>query len=321
MPPRAFASDSRISLRLKLRDLQILFTVVELGSMSKAASHLAVTQPTVSEAIADLEDAVGARLLDRGPHGVALTIYGQTFLKRGLEAFDALKQGMRDVEFLAASGAGDVLIGASEVLLGGFVPAIIQRLARNHPNVIVYATEVNPSDLDFSKLRDRKVDLMLGMLAASPIDDELRAEMLFEESLSIVVGGGNQWAKRRTVALADLMEEPWIFGDPNNATQLAVSAAFRANGLKSPRIGVATQSMNLRMALLASGNYISAIPNSLLRYSADRWALKIVPVNIGVRYPVGIWTLKNRTLSPVAELFIENARAIAKSLKTPTHHA
>ena len=81
MPPRAPNSDSRISHRIKLRDLQILFTVVELGSMAKAASHLAITQPTVSEAIAELEDAVGVRLLDRGPHGVALTIYGQTFSK------------------------------------------------------------------------------------------------------------------------------------------------------------------------------------------------------------------------------------------------
>ena len=80
--------------------------------------------------------------------------------------------------------------------------------------------------------------------------------------------------------------------------------------------------MNLRMALLASGNYISAIPNSLLRYSVDRWALKILPVNIGVQYPVGIWTLKNRTLSPVAELFIENTRAIATSHRTlPNKHS
>src|SRR5262245_3932227 len=298
MPPRAFDPDNRISHRVKLRDLQILFTVVELGSMSKAASQLAVTQPTISEAIAALEDAVGARLLDRGPHGVALTTYGQTCIKRGREAFDALKQGVRDVEFLAESGAGDVWIGASEVLLGGFVPATIQRLARNSPKVIVYATEVNPSDLDFSKLRDRKVDLMLGRLKEAPFDDELRTEILFEETLSVVVGEDNRLAKRRRVALVDLIEEPWILGVPNNATQLAVSAAFQASGLELPRVGVATQSMNLRIALLASGNYVSAIPNSLLRFSPNRWGLKILPVNLGVRYPVGIWTLKSRTLSP-----------------------
>ena len=80
---------------------------------------------------------------------------------------------MRDVEFLATTGAGDVWIGSSEILFGGFVPAIIRRLAGSHPKIIVHATEVNPSDLDFQKLRDRKIDLMLGRLVTSPIDDEL----------------------------------------------------------------------------------------------------------------------------------------------------
>ena len=55
-----------------------------------------------------------------------------------------------------------------------------------------------------------------------------------------MVGAGNRWAKRRKVALADLIEEPWIFGDPDNATQLAVSAAFHASGLELPRIGAVT---------------------------------------------------------------------------------
>ena len=318
MARRVPYSDSQLSHRVKLRDLQVLLNVAELGSMAKAASHLGITQPSVSEAIATLEDAVGVRLLDRGPHGAALTIYGQAFLKRGVEAFDALKQGMRDVEFLATTGAGDVWIGSSEVLLGGLVPDIIQRLANSHPQVVVHATEVNPSDLDFQKLRSRKIDLMLGRLVTLQTDDELNAEMLFEEAISIVVGAGNRWAGRRKVALADLLEEPWIFGDPGNATQSAVCAAFHASGLGLPRIGAVTQSMNLRMALLGSGNYISAIPNSLLRYSANRWALKILPVNIGVKYPVGILTLKNRILSPAAALFVENTRVIARSLVSAT---
>src|SRR5678816_732429 len=108
MPLAGADFERRISNRVKLRDLHILSAVAQLGSMAKAASHLAITQPTVSQAIADLEHAVGVRLLDRGPHGVAVTVYGQTLLRRASEAFDALKQGMRDIEFIAAPGAGDV---------------------------------------------------------------------------------------------------------------------------------------------------------------------------------------------------------------------
>ena len=71
--------------------------------------------------------------------------------------------------------------------------------------------------------------------------------------------------------------------------------------------------MNLRLPLLASGDYIAAIPHSLLKYSLDRWSLKVLPIRLGVGFPVGILTLKNRTLSPVVQLFIEQARSTAKA--------
>ena len=90
-------SESRISRRLRFRDLQVLSAVVQCGSMLKAAKELGVTQPAVSEVIADLEDAFGVRLLDRSPRGAVPTIYGRALLKRGLAAFDELKQGIREI--------------------------------------------------------------------------------------------------------------------------------------------------------------------------------------------------------------------------------
>ena len=138
MSQNAKDTDSHIGRRLKLRDLQILASVAQHGSMAKAATHLATTQPTVSQAIADLEDAVGVRLFDRSTQGVVPTAYGEILLKRGAEAFDALKQGMRDIEFHATSGAGDVWVGCMEALLHGLLPAVIQRLAKQHPKIIVH---------------------------------------------------------------------------------------------------------------------------------------------------------------------------------------
>src|SRR5262245_56653583 len=62
--------NDRIGRRLKLHDLHVLLTVTELGSMGKAAERLAVSQPSVSKAIADMEHAIGVRLLDRTAKGV-----------------------------------------------------------------------------------------------------------------------------------------------------------------------------------------------------------------------------------------------------------
>ncbi len=100
MAKRIVDWEDRIGRRLKLRDLRVLSSVAEKGSMAKAASQLNMTQPSVSQAIADLEATLEVRLLDRGPHGVSLTPYGETMLKHGLEALDAITQGARAIEFL-----------------------------------------------------------------------------------------------------------------------------------------------------------------------------------------------------------------------------
>lgn len=84
--------DAQIGRRLRLRDLHVFSTVVQCGSMAKAAQQLGVTHPTVSEVIGDLEHTYGVRLLDRSSQGVAPTIYGGALLKRSVAAFDELKQ-------------------------------------------------------------------------------------------------------------------------------------------------------------------------------------------------------------------------------------
>ena len=98
----------RIGSRLKLRDLHILLTVVQQGSMAKAASKLAISQPAVSKAIADMEHTFGLRLLDRGRSGVEPTAYGRALVTRGQTIFDELKLGVEELAFLADPTVGRV---------------------------------------------------------------------------------------------------------------------------------------------------------------------------------------------------------------------
>ena len=109
----------RIGRHLKLRDLHVLFEVVHWGSMAKAARYLAVSQPVVSAAIAGLEQTLGVRLLDRSRRGVEPTIYGRALLNHGLAAFDALRQGVKEIEFLADPTVGDLRIGCPEWIAAG----------------------------------------------------------------------------------------------------------------------------------------------------------------------------------------------------------
>jgi DNA-binding transcriptional LysR family regulator len=149
-------SDTRIGRRLRFRDLQVFFAVAECGGMAKGAAQLGVTQPAVSEIIAGIESAFAVRLFDRTPHGVELTIYGRALLKRGLAAFDELKQGMRDIEFLADPTVGEVRIGCPESIAGALLPPLVRQFCLEYPRI---AYGVTAKDYE-ANLEANLVDLL-----------------------------------------------------------------------------------------------------------------------------------------------------------------
>ena len=305
--------ERRIGRRLRLRDLHILSTVVQWGSMAKAAEHLAVSQPAVSDAIANLEAALAVRLLDRSPQGVKPTIYADALLKRGDVVFDELRQGIRDIEFLANPAAGEVRVGCPESL-AFLSSAIINRLSQRYPEVVVHVLTAQPATLEFRELRERKVDLLLGRISTPLVDDDVDVEVLFEDNLFVVAGARNRWTRRRKIALPELMNERWLLLPANNVLGSLIAQAFQARGLAVPQATV-TADIHVRIHLLTSGRFLTILPDSLLQFAAKRWSLKTLPIDLGVRAPsLGIVTLRNRTLSPVVQLFIESAREVAKSI-------
>jgi len=310
--------ESRIGRRLRLRDLHILSTVVQWGSMAKAASHLAMSQPAVSEAIASLETALGVRLLDRTPHGVEPTLYASALLKRGLVVFDELRQGIKEIEFLADPTVGEVRIGSIESLTAGFVPGVIDQFSRKYPRVLVHLVNTTTATQEFRELHERTVDLLLGRILKPIADDEIDAEVLFQDQYFAVAGSRSPWARRRKIALADLLDEPWILVPPNNVAAPFMAQAFSAQGLELPRAGVTSFSAAIRMHLLATGRFLTIMSGAMLRHNAERWDLKALPIALDtLSFPVAIFKLKHRTVSPVVEKFIEHLRAAAKSMTAP----
>jgi molybdenum-dependent DNA-binding transcriptional regulator ModE len=179
--------ESQIGRRLRLRDLHVLHTVVQHGSMAKAAVQLGVSQPAVSEVIADLEHALGVRLLDRSSRGIEPTMYGNALLKRSVAVFDELKQSIRDIEFLADPTTGEVKIACPLAIAFTIIPHVIERFVKQYPRVVVHFDEVASASAtrDFRELRERKYDLILGrgsaLEAGQPSADDLNIECLFDD--------------------------------------------------------------------------------------------------------------------------------------------
>ncbi len=303
----------RIGRRLKLRDLHILLAVVQRGSMAKAANELAISQPAVSKAIADMEHTLGLRLLDRGRNGIEPTAYGRALVQRGLIIFDELKQGIDELEFLADPTRGKLNIGSTESIAAGLLPAIIKCFTRKYPGVRLNVVQAVISTLHYRELRERSIDLLLGRIPAAFAEDDLEADVLFDDHVVVVAGRRSRWARARGLKLTDLADAPWILPPAESLPGSLAADLFRAEGLQMPSAPVTTLSIHLCCQLTASGRFVSALPTSILHFNGENLALKALPMRLPVqRRPVGIVTLKNRTPSPVTRLFIDCAREIVK---------
>lgn len=322
MVKRKINWESEIGRRLKLRDLYVFSSVVRCGSMAKAAAQLGITQPTVSEVIADLEHTFGVRLLDRSARGVEPTLYGDALLKRTIAAFDELRQSSRDIEFLADPTVGELRVGCVETISATLVPRILLRFSQQYPRVIVTLDDWTAPAVELPGLRDRKYDLIMVRLVApltdQPLAEDVKVECLFNDRLVVAVGKHSPWARRKRVDIAELIDEPWILAPPGTWNHSRLAEAFRARGLDMPKASLVSVSVAVRMRLLANGNFIAALPGSVLSLNRDHYALKVLPIELPhPPWPVVIVTLRNRLLTPVVERFIECAREVAKSVARP----
>jgi DNA-binding transcriptional LysR family regulator len=302
----------RIGRRLKLQDLHVLMTVVQAGSMGKAAERLNTVQPAISRSIAELEHALGVRLLDRHRQGVEPTEYGRALLDCGVAVFDDLRQGVKKIEFLADPTTGEARVGGNPFLAATFACAVVDRLSRRYPRIMFHLV-AGPMDTLYSDLIDRNLDLVITP-RFGPIDERLDFESLFDDSpFLVVVDARNPWARRRRIELAELVNEPWVLPHPESWIGSFAMEAFRASGLAYPRTTVIADFAEGRMSLLASGRFLTVLPPYVLRFYTGRPNLKVLPVKLpSARVSVGAITLKNRTLSPAARLFIEHAHEVAK---------
>jgi DNA-binding transcriptional LysR family regulator len=298
---------------IKLRHLRIVMAVAEWGSMAKAAKRLAISQPVVSKVIADLEEMLGVCLFDRSSQGVDPTPYGRALLERSIAVFDDLRTGVDEIRFMADPSSGELRIGSTEPLLAGLGAAVMERLWRQYPGVNFRVVEADSATLVNRELPERRIELALVPLLKGFASDELETTILFHDPLRVVVGAKSRWAHRRKITLAELVGEPWCLA--SSAIGSLMSDAFHASGLKMPRVAVTTTTAHFLFQLLESGRYVGHFGDGLLHFYSDRFALKKLPIELPIQpFAVAIVTLKNRTISPVAQLFVDCAREVASPL-------
>ena len=307
--------DERVLRRLKLSDLRIFHSVVQRGGMAKAAAHLNISQPAVSKAVAALEHTLEVRLLERSPHGVEVTVYGRALLEGGVAVFDELRQTMKQMAFLADPTGGELHIGSTELGAVALVPAILDQLARQYPRAVFHVMTADTATLTERALPQRTIELAIGAMSEFPASGHIESEILFPDRQLIMAGRKSKWVRRRNIALADVLSEPWILPPPDSIAGRYVTETFQANGVEPPLAQVISFSIPLYHSLVATGHFLTLQPVLMARL-AGHLPLKRLDVQFsGVPRSIGVMMLRRRTLSPLAQIFINCARDVAKIVR------
>src|SRR4051812_9114304 len=304
-------NDLRQARRLKLRDLQMLQALAEAGSMAAVAEQLALSQPAISKAMSEMEHSLGVQLLDRNSRGVALTKSGHVWLERGRAILDEVRQGIIDVDHLSDPTKGEVRVGAVEPATA-VVSEIINSLSRKHPR-ITFQVLVSDGASILRELRERKLDILITRWFPTSDTDDLTAEILYKASLAVMADHRHPLVRQKELSLRELQDKLWTLSPPDSLLGRLVGDIFRRRKLKLPQASVTTQSMYMRLNLLATGRFLTVLPLTMLRHPSNRAWLRALAVDLGdTAGPNACITLKKRPATGAVKLFVDESRSICQ---------
>lgn len=301
-------SDRFVRSHLKTRQLVLLVELGRHGSILHAAQAAHLTQPAASKLLADLEHALGVKLFERLPRGVAATWYGEVMIRRAGAALAELDAGHQEVMELLSGLSGRVSVGAVLTPSTTLLPAAITLLKQRQPRVHV-AISVDTSKILIQQLRNGELDIVIGRVLDSESAAQLSFEPLNDEPHCLVVRAGHPLAGRNDLGLPELARQSWILPPGGSILRDRLTALFLSAGLDQPQQTVETLSLPVVTSLLGHSDMVSALPVELVRPYREAGLLTVLDFDLGLRMDAyGIVTRRGHQLSPGAELMLQCLR-------------
>jgi DNA-binding transcriptional LysR family regulator len=206
------------------------------------------------------------------------------------------------------------LHSASLVEIAGTSPAMTFNLTGNRSK-ITYEVMFGDVAMLITALRDRTLDIVIARAILAQGEADLGAEVLFRDRIVIVSSVAHPLARRRKLALRDLLNEAWALGPNDTFLGQVLQKAFRSQGLPMPRTVVTTLSIQMRLDLMETGKFLTVYSSAVMGHPARRGRFKTLPVELGDEAgPMAAITLKDRQSSGAIKLVLNEARAIAKAI-------
>jgi DNA-binding transcriptional LysR family regulator len=310
IPPRWFLQN-----RIKLRQLQLVSVLGDSGNLRRAAAKLAMTQPTATRLLHEVEAALGVELFERSRRGMQPTLYGATMIRHAralLADLDSLHDGIRA---LAAGASGTLAIGAMASTASVVLPRSVAAMAALQPNVRISIQE-GTHDMLVGALRRGELDLILGRIMGGAQMDELDHEVLYNDDFRVVCGRDNPLARKGRLRLSDLAGERWILPQPSAPLRQRFDILFMAEAGSRPQNPLESVSLLTNMTLLQEARMLAVMPADTAKRFSQLRLVHVLPVALKDLFgPVALITRARRPASPAVDAFAGLLRASAKEAK------
>lgn len=296
--------------RIRLRHLHTFVAVAQQGTLGRAAETLNLSQPALSKTLNELEQLTGTRLFERGRLGAQLTVPGEQFLTHAVKVLDALNTAGQALNRKEDASADVVRVGALPTAALGILPAAIGRFHQQQKSTSLQVATMNNTML-LAGLKSGEIDLGIGRMSDPELMGGLNYELLFLESLKLVVRPGHPLLQE-TITLSRVMEWPVVVSPKGTVPRQNAEALLQSQGCKMPAGCIETLSASLSRQLTVDYDYVWFVPSGAVKEDLRQATLVSLPVPTqSAGEPIGILTRVDIPLSTGAQMLIA---AIRKSM-------
>ncbi|AZR62947.1 TPA: LysR family transcriptional regulator [Klebsiella quasipneumoniae subsp. similipneumoniae] len=298
------------SQRIRLRHLHTFVAVAQQGTLGRAAETLNLSQPALSKTLNELEQLTGTRLFERGRLGAQLTLVGEQFLTHAVKVLDALNSAGQALIRKEGLNNDIVRIGALPTAALGILPTVIGQFHKQQKDITLQVATMNNTML-LAGLKSGEIDIGIGRMSDPELMSGLHYELLFLESLKLVVRPGHPLLQE-TVTLSRVMEWPVVVSPKGTVPRQNAEALLQSQGCKMPAGCIETLSASLSRQLTVDFDYVWFVPSGAVKDDLRRGVLTALPIATqGAGEPIGILTRVDATLNPGTQTLLS---AIRKSM-------
>lgn len=296
---------AKVKEDLDFRKLEILYWVAELRSFSLAAGHLSLRQPTVSAHIRELEEKLGAKLLNRVGGEVTPTALGQVLLGRAKALLALKRETIAAVDHFQGKLSGELLIGGSNIPGEYILPRKLGAFLRKHPEVKP-VLRIGDSAGIVEAVLDGGVEL--GFVGFKGGDGRLSFQKIWKDEMVLAVPKGHPWARLKAVSLSDLKREGFISREGGSGTLRSFRSLLSRKGQKLEELLHVIMELGSTEAIkeaLIAGLGVSILSRTSIQREIGDGLLKEIPIR-GLKLERDFYQVfhRDRPLSPVSQSFI-----------------